>query len=186
MQSAQVMTQLERTNRDLFDRAFDIAHVQIFALAKRIIKEEERARKDISDQRLRAKANRDAYDARTSKERSNIDANFHQNDQQDCQDHHDQHEIAEQGQQRGKPRGRGASAFIAQFYFCFVNGFFRDLTVNPDPKGVIDHIADEQDHHNIEKPVRVAFDHPGGVIIPDVKERISPSDKGKNTGNTAC
>mmetsp|Transcript_23002 Transcript_23002/g.38861 ORF Transcript_23002/g.38861 Transcript_23002/m.38861 type:complete len:272 (-) Transcript_23002:4686-5501(-) len=100
VQRAEVMTQLETADADLFDRPFDTADIDIFTAPKCIIEQEERARKDIAHKALAAKAHRNAHDPRTGKEGADVDPHFHQGDQEDRD--HDDHkdEVAKERQER--------------------------------------------------------------------------------------
>ena len=183
VQRAQMVAQLERPDRDFLDRALHAAHIKVFPLAEGIVEQKERAGKDIAHQCLAAKADGNTDDPRTGEQRADIDPEFHQHDEGDGHDQNDQDKVAKQRQQRCQPAGRGrAAAFVAQFRLGLVGGFGLDLAVDPDAEGVIDDVADKQDHHHVQQLVRVAFDHQRCFCVPDIEERIGPRNKGEDTG----
>ena len=74
VQVAAMVAQLDRAQREALDRAADAAALDVLADPESIVEQEEDARDDVLDQRLRAEADGDADHAGAGDQRADLDA----------------------------------------------------------------------------------------------------------------
>jgi len=107
-----MVAQPERSDRDLFHRPHDLAHVDVLANAKSVIDQEKDPRHDVFHKRLRAKSNGETDDPSPSQQRRDVDTQF----AQDCQHGHGRDcrkgKSSQQRQQRTEARA-ALPAFVA-------------------------------------------------------------------------
>ena len=84
------MPQPDRAKAEGFDGPLVIAALDVLADPERVVEQIEHAGDDIANQRLRAKADRDTENARTSDQRSDLDA--HCRERHHCREYKDDDE----------------------------------------------------------------------------------------------
>ncbi len=181
VQRAIVVAKLKGAHGDLLDGALGAADIDVFAMAKRIVEQKERPRKDVADQRLRAEADRQPDDARTGEEGRHRNAEAgEQQHRPDADDGGDQ-DLAQERQKGGE--ARGALADFLGLVIARLGNMARlvgDLAVDPDAHGAVEHIGRKQDAGH-SQPVAGGFGAPQQP--PDGEEHGSRDNGGEDGGH---
>src|SRR5947207_14354247 len=98
------MPQPYRAKAEGFDGALAIAALDVLADPEGVVEEIEHAGDDVANERLAAEADRDAEDAQTGDQRSDLDAHCRERHYRRKYDDYDEQHIAEDGKERMEPR----------------------------------------------------------------------------------
>jgi hypothetical protein len=99
----------------VLDGAADAAALDVLADSEGVVEQEEHTRDDVLDQRLGAKADRQADHAGAGEQRPDLDAERREHQHGHHHGERDHQELTEQGQQGLEARGALAAAFAADF-----------------------------------------------------------------------
>ena len=99
-----VMPQPDRAKAEGFDGALVVAALDVLADPEGVVEEIEHAGDDVANERLGAEADRDAEDAQTGDQRSDLDTHCRERHYRRKYDDYDEQHIAEDGKERMKAR----------------------------------------------------------------------------------
>jgi hypothetical protein len=176
-----VMAQEYRAHVDLFDHAFVLADLDVFAQPERVVHQEECARDDVAHERLRAEADRHADHAGASKQRQDVHS---QRGQERHRGHHydgDQDEKAKERQQRAHARCRNVCVHVALGRQTTVDRRLRDL---PQEVGEQQHDADAEERAR-DLAAHARLRDRENVDVPEVGEQQQPDDRDDDVNGAA-
>ena len=135
------MPQPDRAKAEEFDGALVVAALDVFADPEGVVEQIEHAGNDVANEGLGAKADRDAEDAQTGDQRSDLDAQRRQRHHHRKYDDDDEQDVAKDRQQGAQPRPppRLVGVRLAKI------GAFGELAIDRRLHGVPQEIGDEQD-----------------------------------------